>query len=108
MRDGYRCMYCGAKKRDGSELELEHIIPRSRGGKNTWDNLVAACAPCNRRKNDRTPEEAGMQLIHRPLPATVHTARFLLKQIGAEMNEPAWQKYLWNDNRGVEAEQRVN
>ena len=98
VRDGYRCMYCGAKKRDGSELELEHIIPKSKGGKNTWENLVAACAPCNRRKNDRTPEEAGMTLIHRPLPVTVFTAKSLLRQIGSEVEE--WREFLWHDSKG--------
>jgi len=97
VRDGYRCMYCGTRK-DGSELELEHVIPKSRGGKNTWENLVAACAPCNRRKNDRTPEEAGMKLIHKPLPVTVHTAKLLLRQIGSEVNE--WKPFLWNDSQG--------
>ncbi len=93
-RDCYRCMYCG-QKGTGAELELEHVFPKSRGGKNTWENLVAACRKCNGRKGDRTPEEAGMALIHRPLPATIHTSRFVLKQLGSEVDE--WQKFLWTD-----------
>ena len=106
IRDGYRCMYCGAKKKDGSELELEHIFPRSRGGKNTWENLVSACRACNQRKNDRTPEEAGMTLIHRPLPASVFTSRFILKQLGSEVYE--WDRFLFSDSKGEEKLQFVN
>jgi 5-methylcytosine-specific restriction endonuclease McrA len=94
----HNCMYCGVKKKDGSELELEHIIPKSRGGRNVWENLVAACQKCNRAKNDRTPEEAGMTLIHKPLPATVFTAAYVLKQVGAEIRE--WDDYLWSNNEG--------
>lgn len=97
MRDGYKCMYCG-KSAGGENLELEHVIPRSRGGKNSWDNLVAACRKCNSRKNDRTPEEAGMPLLRRPLPATVHTPRFILKSLGQEVNE--WGRYLFSDSDG--------
>lgn len=97
-RDGFRCMYCGVKKSTGRDLELEHVIPRSKGGPNSWDNLVAACTPCNRKKNDRTPEEAGMTLIHRPLPATIHTGRFILKAVGKEIHE--WTPFLFHDNAG--------
>jgi len=96
-RDGNRCLYCGARAPKVA-LELEHIIPRSRGGLNSWDNLCAACRDCNSRKRDRTPEEAGMKLIHRPLPATVHTGRFVLKQMGSEIEE--WSRFLFNDSKG--------
>jgi len=96
-RDGYRCMYCGLSK-TAAELELEHIIPKSRGGLKTWEHIVAACRKCNSRKNDRTPEEAGMTLIHRPLPATIHTPRFLLKSVGKEVVE--WGPYLFMDSDG--------
>ncbi|MBF6441545.1 HNH endonuclease [Nocardia farcinica] len=60
-RDGNRCGYCA-----GWAHTVDHIRPRSRGGPNTWDNLVACCAPCNTRKADRTPEEAGMRLLWQP------------------------------------------
>ncbi len=94
-RDGHRCMYCGAKKQ-GAELELEHVIPKSRGGKKSWENLVAACRKCNSRKNDRTPEEAGMKLIHKPLPATIHTQRGILQTLGGEVVE--WSPFLFMDS----------
>jgi len=96
-RDGFRCLYCGAKA-PKVVLELEHIVPRSRGGANAWDNLCASCHDCNQKKRDRTPEEAGMKLIHRPLPATVHTGRFVLKTMGNEIAE--WGPFLWKDSKG--------
>ncbi|MBU0490949.1 MAG: HNH endonuclease [Chloroflexi bacterium] len=62
-RDNYVCQYCG---QPGRSLTLDHVIPRHRGGVHSWDNLVTACRACNRRKGGRTPEEAGMQLLHAP------------------------------------------
>lgn len=60
-RDSYTCAYCG-----GHGDTLDHVTPESRGGQNTWDNLVTACAPCNGRKGNRTPAEAGMRLRWEP------------------------------------------
>jgi 5-methylcytosine-specific restriction endonuclease McrA len=60
-RDGERCGYCTARA-----TTVDHILPRSRGGRNTWKNTVAACGPCNQRKGDRTPAEAGMALWVKP------------------------------------------
>jgi len=97
MRDSYKCMYCGHEFTGGG-LELDHVLPKSRGGKNEWINLVSACRKCNSRKNDRTPEEAGMPLLRRPLPQTIHTPRFILKSLGAQ--EKSWDRYLWNDSKG--------
>jgi len=65
MRDGSSCQYCG-ERRARNELNLDHVIPRSRGGTTTWENIVCACLDCNRRKGGRTPEEAGMRLRRRP------------------------------------------
>ncbi|MGW3608053.1 HNH endonuclease [Micromonospora sp. NPDC005161] len=61
-RDGHQCGYCAA-----SATTVDHILPRSRGGQNTWRNTVSACAPCNQAKGDRTPAEAGMVLRTRPI-----------------------------------------
>jgi hypothetical protein len=65
MRDGSACQYCGERKAR-SELNLDHVVPRSRGGMTTWENIVCACLECNRLKGGRTPEEAGMRLRRKP------------------------------------------
>ena len=86
-RDRHRCAYCGAADR----LTIDHVLPRSRGGGDTWENLVAACTPCNNRKGNRTPEEAGMALRRRPFrPSHV---MYMRDFIGT--GEEAWKPYLF-------------
>jgi len=92
-RDRNRCQYC-QKKFHPSDLTLDHIIPQSKGGRGTWDNLVASCGPCNHRKADRTPEEAGMKLAHKPRSLSIHTSRYLLRLVGLE-EDKTWEKYLY-------------
>jgi len=92
IRDGYMCQYCGAKLLSG-QLELEHVVPRARGGLSTWENLVAACRPCNAKKADRTPGEAGMKLLRQPRRVTILTSRALMRQTG--IGEEKWRKYLY-------------
>jgi len=70
-RDRYVCAYCAQKFRE-SQLTLEHIIPQSKGGKDTWMNLVAACKACNLRKGARTPEKARMPLHYVPYEPNLH------------------------------------
>lgn len=65
-RDRNRCQYCG-KKFPTPELSIDHVVPRSQGGGNTWDNIVCACVRCNTRKGGRTPEQANMHLITKPV-----------------------------------------
>lgn len=65
-RDGNQCQYCG-KHFPMSELSLDHVVPRSRGGNASWENIVCACVSCNVRKGGRTPQEARMQLIRLPV-----------------------------------------
>ncbi len=64
-RDGYCCQYCG-RKQPTSELSIDHVVPRSRGGKTTWENCVLACIPCNVTKGHRTLEASGMYLVTKP------------------------------------------
>ncbi len=68
-RDGYACQYCGRRKRELRDRECltrDHVVPISRGGRNTWENVVTACSTCNHRKGDRLPREAGLRLAVRP------------------------------------------
>jgi 5-methylcytosine-specific restriction endonuclease McrA len=89
-RDGYVCQYCGAKL-PASKLTMDHVTPKSRGGRALWENLVACCHPCNNRKSDRTPAEAGMPLIRRPLPFSIHVKH----RSAAAESGGLWDKYLF-------------
>lgn len=84
-RDDYRCQYCGSRADS-----IDHVVPRSRGGRDVWDNLAAACRPCNMRKRDRTPDEAGMRLL-RPCRAPRATAWVTL---GSNFVPDTWKPYL--------------
>jgi len=65
-RDGFRCQYCGLK-RPMKNLNYDHVLPRSQGGKTLWENIVTSCIPCNLKKDCKTPEQAGMHLRKRPV-----------------------------------------
>jgi len=85
-RDNWTCQYCGSR----SNLTVDHVIPRSKGGGSSWDNIVASCAPCNRRKGDALPRQAGMRLLKQPRtpPATVFI------HVASPTIPVAWQQYL--------------
>lgn len=68
VRDDFTCAYCGSAEQ---RLTIDHIIPKSRGGSTDFDNCVASCKPCNNKKNDRTPREAGMFLVKKPFQPTI-------------------------------------
>lgn len=89
-RDRYTCQYCGVQAAKG-QLTLDHVVPRSRGGEHAWENVVAACIPCNQRKGDRTPQEAGMSLLARPT-APRYAAVVLL---GKMQTHEVWRKYMY-------------
>src|SRR5256714_2730656 len=61
-RDNWTCQYCGSR----SNLTVDHVVPKSKGGSSSWDNIVASCAPCNRRKGDALPRQVGMRLLKQP------------------------------------------
>src|SRR5579883_1363385 len=75
LRDDETCQYCGKHARD---LTLDHIIPRSRGGQSTWENLVACCKICNGKKGNRLLKEANMRLLRQPRPLSQEYAGFFL------------------------------
>jgi 5-methylcytosine-specific restriction endonuclease McrA len=84
-RDGHRCQYCGA-----SAENIDHVIPRSKGGPHAWDNVVASCRPCNTRKRDRLLEDSGMRLRRRPAPPRERT--WILVASGTIRSD--WEPYL--------------
>ena len=84
-RDDHRCQYCGERADS-----IDHVVPRSKGGPHTWENVAAACRPCNLTKRDRTPDEAGMRLA-RPCRAPRATAWVIVSVSGIP---DTWRPYL--------------
>jgi 5-methylcytosine-specific restriction endonuclease McrA len=93
-RDRYQCQYCGGRFA-AEDLTYDHIIPKSRGGKTKWENIVTCCVDCNRQKGGRTPVEASMQLIRQPnRPTWVPAIRIT---ISFHKVPDSWRDYLyWN------------
>ena len=89
-RDGHRCQYCGAPAA-ASELTFDHVVPRVQGGRTAWENIVAACRPCNAEKRGRTPDQAGMKLLRRPVRPTSLPPAAVLPARGA--HPAAWLAY---------------
>jgi 5-methylcytosine-specific restriction endonuclease McrA len=93
LRDGCKCQYCG-RKVSRPEATYDHVLPRAQGGRTSWENVVIACVPCNQKKGNRTPEQAGMALRNRPvkpkkLPEAVHLT------FSYEKGMPvSWRKFL--------------
>ena len=93
LRDRNTCQYCGVIL-PSAELTLDHVIPRSRGGLSTWENLVAACHGCNRRKGNHLLNELEHMKLHRePRSFTLHTSRHIMRMIGH--SDQKWRKYLY-------------
>ena len=92
LRDNHTCQYCG---KTGGSLTIDHIIPKSKGGKDSWENLVVCCNRCNNKKGNQSPEEAGMKLIgvpHRP-PSTLYLHMTRVPGI-----PESWFGYFFKDN----------
>ncbi|MCP4447922.1 MAG: HNH endonuclease [Myxococcales bacterium] len=91
LRDNYQCQYC-LKKLPARDLTRDHVIPRSKGGGMTWENIVAACVGCNRDKGCRTPEEANMHLAKKPEPPRGLLGKYSLN-LGTKPEE-SWKDFL--------------
>jgi 5-methylcytosine-specific restriction endonuclease McrA len=85
-RDEWTCQYCGSR----SNLTVDHVVPKSKGGGSSWDNIVASCAPCNRRKGDALPRQAGMRLLKQP--RTPNPNVFI--HVASPTIPTAWLQYL--------------
>lgn len=94
-RDNYTCQYCGHRRR-GEDLTIDHIIPRSRGGRSGWENCVLACVDCNVRKGDRIPLQAGLRLVRAPRRPS--WSPYLSLTLGTK--KESWEKFVndryWN------------
>ena len=86
-RDNHRCQFCGST----TNLTIDHIIPKSKGGEDDWENLTTACIKCNNKKGDRTPEEAKMKLLSTPKKPSHIT---FIKNFAGDVNED-WKPYLY-------------
>lgn len=85
VRDNFECQYCGRPAEN-----VDHVIPKSKGGGHQWDNVVAACRPCNSRKENRTPADVGLKLRHAPRPP--HESVWIV--VAVERVDPHWEQYL--------------
>lgn len=85
-RDDWTCQYCGSR----SNLTVDHVVPRSKGGPSSWENIVASCAPCNRRKGSSSPRQVGMHLMR--VPRTPNPNVFI--QVASPTIPVAWRAYL--------------
>jgi len=94
FRDGHRCQYC-QKEFAPRELTCDHVQPRSQGGPTSWENMVAACGPCNRRKGGRTPEQARMHLMTSPRRPESLPVEYTLNLLRGQLPAP-WQDYISN------------
>ena len=91
LRDRFTCQYCGSHE----DLTFDHVVPRSKGGQTTWENIVVCCVPCNAKKGGRTPKQAGMKLLNHP-QRPVWNLAFRLT-IGIRQMPTSWRDYLyWN------------
>ena len=88
----YTCCYCG-KEHGSKNLNLDHVVPRSRGGKTTWDNIVLSCIDCNRVKADRTPREAGMKMLVSPSRPRWKGATHMLLKSPIKIRV-SWQRFI--------------
>ena len=92
LRDKNTCQYCG-EKLPTTDLTYDHIVPRSRGGRTEWQNIVTACVPCNRQKGGRTPFEAGMRLVRQPgRPTSLPTLKLT---ITFRKTPESWRDYIY-------------
>tara|TARA_A100001391_G_C4878242_1_gene227357 strand:+ start:49 stop:549 length:501 start_codon:yes stop_codon:yes gene_type:complete len=89
-RDNNQCQYC-ANYFPSDKLTMDHVIPKSRGGQNTWENLVASCMRCNQKKGSRTPKESNMIPLKKPIRPKANILRTIKKNQISDL----WKNYLW-------------
>jgi 5-methylcytosine-specific restriction endonuclease McrA len=93
LRDGFRCVYCGAKE----ELTFDHVRPRSQGGRTTWDNIVTACSPCNLKKGGMSLRQSGLHMAHAPHQPSVHELQSQGRRFPPNHLHETWIDWLYWD-----------
>jgi 5-methylcytosine-specific restriction endonuclease McrA len=93
LRDRFRCVYCGS----GKELTFDHVVPRAQGGRTSWENVAAACAPCNLKKGGRTPRQAQMHIHREPIRPTSWQLQDHGKSFPPNFLHQSWRDYLYWD-----------
>ncbi len=93
LRDRFQCQYCGSHE----DLTFDHLIPRSRGGQTTWENVLTACSPCNLRKADRSLRDVGMRPHHMPWRPSVHDLHDAGRHFPPNYLHESWMDYLYWD-----------
>lgn len=96
LRDGFACQYCGSAERE--QLTFDHVIPRSKGGRTTWENIVAACSPCNLKKGGRMPEQAKMRPAQPPVRPTMFELNERGRAFPPNYLHESWQDFLYWDS----------
>jgi 5-methylcytosine-specific restriction endonuclease McrA len=92
LRDHWKCQYC-RRQFKAQQLNWDHVVPKSRGGPTSWENIVTACYPCNTEKANKTPEEAGMKLLKKPVKPKA-TIQMTLKMKDASKIPESWKTFL--------------
>jgi 5-methylcytosine-specific restriction endonuclease McrA len=93
LRDGFACQYCGSPE----DLTFDHVMPRSKGGRTTWENIVTACGPCNLRKGGKMPKDSGLHLMKRPDRPNMHQLQSIGRRFPPHHLHETWVDYLYWD-----------
>ncbi|PTX48694.1 5-methylcytosine-specific restriction endonuclease McrA [Gemmobacter caeni] len=93
LRDEFKCQYCGSK----GDLTFDHVLPRSKGGITSWENVVAACSPCNLKKGNKTLKQVGMRLMRKPVPPSAEEMQAHGRRFPPNHLHESWMDYLYWD-----------